>query len=202
MSWLIKHRRTNGSFRRTTRQEAAAKLTFERLEDRLCLSGSPLDPILGAPEPPLIVGGDNQPPVAIDDSYSVQQDTPTTLAVTANDFDPDGFVIPLSIVVTQAPTHGTLVLPAAGDPLPPGIVMYTPDAGYLGPDNFAYTIADNAEAVSNEAIVQLDVLPGPPPPPSPPPTEITFGNSKAKVSLIISETNFDLRLPSGAVKSL
>jgi hypothetical protein len=56
-----------------------------------------------------------------------------------------------------APTHGTLSdLNAPG-----GSVLYTPDAGYSGPDSFTYT-AHNAAGTSNSAAVTVTVLAGTP----------------------------------------
>src|SRR5262249_24004378 len=106
----------------------------------------------------------NQPPVAADDSATVQQNTPTSVFVVGNDSDPDGFIDFTSIVITQPPSHGTVALPPATPlPLPPGFVLYTPNPGYAGPDSFAYTIRDNGGAVSNQAIVRLRVVVNQPP---------------------------------------
>src|SRR5262249_15547647 len=106
----------------------------------------------------------NQPPVAADDSATVQQNTPTSVFVVGNDSDPDGFIDFTSIVITQPPSHGTVALPPATPlPLPPGFVLYTPNPGYAGPDSFAYTVRDNGGAVSNQAIVRLSVVANQPP---------------------------------------
>ncbi len=80
------------------------------------------------------VGPDNTDPVAIDDEYMVPQDTATTLDVLDNDSDPEGDTLVIADIVQ--PEHGTVTLDAAGNP------VYTPDAGYAGPDEFTYTISD------------------------------------------------------------
>ncbi|WP_164847168.1 cadherin-like domain-containing protein, partial [Neptunomonas marina] len=63
-----------------------------------------------------------------------------------------------SIVITQQPDHGTLVVNSNGT------VTYTPDTNYNGPDSFQYTIADAAGNVSNAATVNLTVTPDNDPP--------------------------------------
>ena len=38
-----------------------------------------------------------------------------------------------------------------------GLVRYTPDDNFTGPDNFTYQVADNYSAISNEGVVFIDV---------------------------------------------
>jgi parallel beta-helix repeat protein len=76
----------------------------------------------------------NQPPVAVDDTASAATDTPVTIAVLANDSDPDGD--PLTVQSVTSPAHGAAVI--NGD----GTVTYTPALHYHGADNFTYTISD------------------------------------------------------------
>ncbi len=73
-------------------------------------------------------------PVATPDA-AVVAGAPTVLAdVLANDSDPDGD--PLTLVTVSTPAHGTAVV--NGD----GRIVFTPEAGYAGPDTFTYTIRD------------------------------------------------------------
>jgi Big-like domain-containing protein/FG-GAP repeat protein/K319-like protein len=77
----------------------------------------------------------NNPPVAVNDFVSTDEDTPiTAIAVLVNDSDPDGDTISISDF-TQ-PSHGTTG--SNGD----GTLTYTPDADYNGSDSFTYTITD------------------------------------------------------------
>ena len=65
----------------------------------------------------------NDPPVAVNDSYSTNEDVTLTVpptGVAVNDLDPDGNTLTASVVT--APTHGTLTL--NGD----GSFSYTPAA--------------------------------------------------------------------------
>ena len=76
----------------------------------------------------------NQPPDAVDDSATTQQDTPVTVNVLANDTDPDGDTVTVSGAGT--PANGTAVVNGNGS------ITYTPAAGYNGPDSFSYTVRD------------------------------------------------------------
>jgi CshA-type fibril repeat protein len=75
----------------------------------------------------------NDPPVAVDDSASTNEDTPVTVPLLANDSDLDGD--PLTITAASAP-NGTVVIN------PDGTVTYTPNANFTGTDTITYTISD------------------------------------------------------------
>jgi hypothetical protein len=106
----------------------------------------------------------NDAPVAVDDGSSsspieVYQDVAnnsTAIDVLANDTDVDGTLDPASVQVTVAPLHGTIV-----GVLADGSVEYRPNVGYIGADDFNYTVADDDGAVSNEATVNIDIVPDP-----------------------------------------
>ena len=94
----------------------------------------------------------NTAPVAVNDSYSTLQDVALNIAspgVLANDSDVDGD--PLSAILVSAPSHGTLTLNANGG------FLYTPAAGYFGPDSFTYE-ANDGQANSGVATVSLTVV--------------------------------------------
>jgi hypothetical protein len=91
------------------------------------------------------VDGGNTAPVADDDSFTFDEDTPTVLDVLAGDTDADGDS--LSIVNFSAPANGTLSLVD-------GILTYTPNTDFNGSDSFTYQAFDGTEA-SNLATVSL-----------------------------------------------
>jgi hypothetical protein len=91
------------------------------------------------------VDGGNTAPVADDDSFTFDEDTPTVLDVLAGDTDADGDS--LSIVNFSAPANGTLSLDD-------GILTYKPNTDFNGSDSFTYQAFDGAEA-SNIATVSL-----------------------------------------------
>ncbi len=79
----------------------------------------------------------NRPPVAQDDALTVAMDAAATIAVLANDSDPDGNTLTVAEVGT--PAHGTASISG-------NAIIYTPAAGYAGSDSFSYTIDDGAGA--------------------------------------------------------
>jgi VCBS repeat-containing protein len=97
------------------------------------------------------VGSLNDPPAAVDDAYSVNEDG--TLQVTApgvlgNDFDVDGD--PLTAVLESGTSNGTLTLNADGS------FTYTPDPDFNGTDSFTYK-ANDGSSDSNVATVTITV---------------------------------------------
>ena len=92
---------------------------------------------------------ENLPPIAVDDvadgSGVIEID------VLANDSDPDGDAI--VVVEVTEPSNGTVVYD------PTGLVTYTPDPDYEGPDSFTYTIVDGNGGVST-ATVTVEVSAG------------------------------------------
>ncbi len=92
----------------------------------------------------------NQLPVAENDVASTQVSTPVTINVLANDFDPDGNLVPSSLTIVRQPLNGTAQIVN-------NQIVYTPQAGYLGGDSLAYTVADNDGGVSNVASVAIRV---------------------------------------------
>nr|HMN27375.1 Ig-like domain-containing protein [Caldilineaceae bacterium] len=94
----------------------------------------------------------NDAPVAADDGYLTDEDTPLTVAaaagVQANDTDIDN-PTPTALVVA-GPAHGTLTLNADGS------FSYTPAADFNGVDSFTYKLNDGG-ADSNVATVTITV---------------------------------------------
>jgi VCBS repeat-containing protein len=95
----------------------------------------------------------NDAPVAVDDSYSVNEDE--TLAIEAggplaNDTDIDGDA--LTAVLVDNPAHGTVALAEDGS------FQYTPNPDFYGSDSFTY-VASDGELESNLATVAITVEP-------------------------------------------
>ena len=94
----------------------------------------------------------NDAPVAVDDEYSVIQDTTLTVAapgVMDNDNDVDGDSLHV-VGVTVDPTHGTMAMNADGS------FIYVPDGGYIGDDSFEYNLSDSV--LEDLAVVTIHVL--------------------------------------------
>ncbi len=100
----------------------------------------------------------NDAPVAVNDSYTIVEDTVLTAngvgtnpaGVLANDTDAEGG--PLNATVVSGPSHGTLQFTAGSN----GTFVYTPDANYFGPDSFTYRNGDGF-LLSNTATVNLHI---------------------------------------------
>ena len=93
----------------------------------------PADRWLGTPGRALAAG--NKHPVALDDALVVQKDSaPVTVAVLANDFDPEGQ--PLTLISADA-ALGTAVAEADNT------VTYTPPPGISGVDTVVYSVSDD-----------------------------------------------------------
>jgi len=99
----------------------------------------------------ITVNAVNDAPVAVNDSYSTNEDTPLTVAapgVVANDADIDSAL--LTAVLVNDPQHGSVTLNANGS------FTYTPAANYFGPDSFTYK-ANDGQGDSNIATVNITV---------------------------------------------
>ena len=95
----------------------------------------------------------NTAPVAVNDAYSLNENTPLTTTVAAgllaNDTDANNDT--LTAVKVSDPTHGTLSFNANGS------FTYTPATNYIGADSFTYMASDGT-ASSNLATVNLTVV--------------------------------------------
>ncbi len=95
------------------------------------------------------MNGPNTPPVAGNDSYSMNGNTALNVAVPgvlANDIDAEGN--PLTATLVSGPANGVLTLNADGS------FSYAPDSNFTGTDSFTYKTNDGA-ADSNIATVTL-----------------------------------------------
>ncbi len=117
------------------------------------------DGVLSDPSNLVTVAAVNDPPVAVDDDYSVNENTTLSVAapgVLANDRDPDSSGALQAQLVTGA-QHGAVTL------APNGAFVYTPAANYSGWDSFYYR-AVSGGAQSNPAEVSVLVVAGNKPP--------------------------------------
>ncbi len=92
-------------------------------------------------------------PIANDNAYTAQEDKKLTVSVAqgvrANDTDPDG--LPLTITVVETTEHGVLTLKADGS------FTYQPNLNFNGTDTFTYQASDGA--LSDTATVTITVTP-------------------------------------------
>jgi hypothetical protein len=99
----------------------------------------------------LIVEPTNDAPIAALDTVVLAAGASrVAIDVVRNDFDQDGDA--LLALLSKGPAHGTLMTPTSaitpspwrygGIPDPSGLFYYTPDAGFVGTDQFTYHVTD------------------------------------------------------------
>ncbi len=90
----------------------------------------------------------NNPPVAVNDTYTINKNTTATFPVTANDYDLDGD--PLTVSIHYNAAHGNAAIVG-------GQVQYTPNLNYVGADTFGYFVCDTTNLCDN-ALVYVNIL--------------------------------------------
>jgi VCBS repeat-containing protein len=106
----------------------------------------------------IIVEALNDAPQAMDDSYIIPTGSSLNVGVSegvqANDSDVDAesssafSTLPMNATLLQGPQHGTLSFNADGS------FIYTPNAGYVGQDSFAYQLSDG---MSNSQVARATI---------------------------------------------
>ncbi|MCU7800213.1 MAG: cadherin-like domain-containing protein [gamma proteobacterium symbiont of Lucinoma myriamae] len=97
-------------------------------------------------------GTGNSAPVALDDNYSTEQDSPLSIiasGVLSNDSDADADAMTAQLVSTSS--NGSLTLNVDGS------FNYSPDTGFNGSDSFTYQAKDTVGDLSNTATVLITV---------------------------------------------
>ncbi len=100
---------------------------------------------------PITVTNVNDPPVAVDDEYQVEENQQLDVAaagVMVNDHDVDGD--PLQVITISEPANGSLILNANGS------LAYIPNFNFNQIDSFAYQLNDGTD-LSNIATVKVMV---------------------------------------------
>ena len=105
------------------------------------------------------------PPVAVNDSFSTPEDTPFTIAVLGNDSDPDGDPLTVTAIngaaiaagQTRTVSGGTVTLNVDGT------LTFNPAANYNGAAGFSYTVSDGqggtATAVVSGSVTAVNDAP-------------------------------------------
>ncbi|MCW3126417.1 MAG: outer rane adhesin like protein, partial [Bacteroidetes bacterium] len=103
-----------------------------------------------------VTGTPSTPPVAVNDSARIPQDSSVCVRVVTNDIPGTN---PIQVTSACAPAHGTNSI------APNGYICYVPTHGFFGTDSFCYTICDNSvPALCSTATVYVIVTPNPHPP--------------------------------------
>lgn len=126
----------------------------------------------------IIVEAGNNAPIANNDEATTDENTPIVIDILANDIDPDGEILSLS--VSTIPANGTVTIN------PDSTVTYSPNVGFSGTDSFTYVISDGSGGTST-AIVTIEVLPT---------------SSPSDMINELKETIDDMNLPPKIMKNL
>jgi VCBS repeat-containing protein len=127
----------------------------------------------------------NDLPVAVDDSYSLAEDTSLVVdppGVLINDNDVDGDM--LTAILESGTSHGTLALDADGS------FTYTPAANYSGDDSFIYHVSDGV-AQSDPATVDLTISPVNDAPVAADDTASTSEDTSTTIPVLINDSDID-----------
>jgi gliding motility-associated-like protein len=137
----------NGSIKYTPKKDYYGTDTFTyTVKD---VSGATSEPATVT----VIVTPVNDPPVAVNDAATTNENTAVAIAVLSNDFDVDSPLDPSSITIVTNVQHGTISINTST-----GVVTYTPTAEYVGDDKFTYTIKDSGGLLSNVATVTISMV--------------------------------------------
>ena len=99
----------------------------------------------------VIIADVQDPPVAVNDSTTTDEDTPVDIHVLANDTDPDGDDLTISNYGSFSTQGGTVDCTSAR------LCTYTPPAGFNGADTFTYTASDGRGG-TDTATVTVEVV--------------------------------------------
>lgn len=80
----------------------------------------------------------NEPPIALDDFATTNNITPVSGSLVINDYDLDSDSIVINTTQLSGPSNGTILINSDGT------YTYTPNQGYIGPDQVLYEICDTA----------------------------------------------------------
>ena len=138
----------------------------------------------------IMIASVNDPPVANDDAYSVQQNSTlalnSALGMLSNDTDLDGDA--LTAILVSEPIYGTLTLNIDGS------FTYTPTSGFDGTDSFTYKTNDGI-LDSNTATVTITIT-------VLPPTTLTVDSLPAGIQIGGEITPFSQQFSSGTTLTL
>lgn len=126
---------------------------------RICDDGTPVlcdETVVTIIVTPDFNGPNNDPPFAGDDAALTPMNVPVSGDHLVNDFDPNGDNIIINTTPISGPSNGSVVINSNGT------YTYTPNNGYVGPDQFVYEICDDGSPVlCAQATCYITVFPGP-----------------------------------------
>ena len=94
----------------------------------------------------------DSPPVAVEDTATVQAGEAVSIDVLANDSVSDGTLDKSTLLIVNGSSSGTVEIDTAA-----GIITYTHDGSTSTSDSFSYTVEDDQGELSNEATVTVSI---------------------------------------------
>uniref|UniRef100_UPI00404AAE43 Ig-like domain-containing protein n=1 Tax=Fulvivirga sp. TaxID=1931237 RepID=UPI00404AAE43 len=142
----------------------------------------------------------NQPPVADNETETTNEDQSITFSIVDGDTDVDGTIVASTIVLidpSNAANTGNSSTPLfiAGEGkyevTASGILKFTPALNFNGTSTINYTIRDNNNALSNVAVVTVNVTPVNDPPVADNETVTTNEDTPITVDVLVGDTDVD-----------
>ena len=155
---------------------------------QVCDDGNPLPAQCDNATVTVTVLPQNDPPVAVDDSETTNEDTPVTIDILTNDDDPNdplGNIDPTSVTLASTPSNGTVNINSTT-----GQATYTPNAGFHGTDIFTYQVCDDGNtlpAACDQATVTIIVNPTNDPPVAVDDTDATNEDTPVTTSVLAND---------------
>ena len=129
----------------------------------------------------------NQPPSAVDDNDTTNEDTPVTINVVPdNDSDPDAEDT-ITIDSFTQPADGSVTCTLTD-------CEYTPDPDFFGSDSFTYTICDDValpDQLCDTATVNITINPVNDPPVANPDSDTTDEDTPVTIDVLPNDTDVD-----------
>jgi hypothetical protein len=137
----------------------------------------------------------NDAPVAADDSATTDVDAAVVIEILANDTDPDGSLQPSTVTVQSAPVDGRVNIRSNT-----GEVLYTPNDGFVGADQFTYTVDDDDGASSSAATVSITVQDTSRPPTANEDEAATTADSSVVIDVLANDEDADGTLEASTLR--
>lgn len=144
----------------------------------------------------ILVDDNAFPPVAENDTVVTDEDNAVAITVLANDSDYDNDIDTASVHVITTPDFGTVSVDTNG------VITYTPNADYFGPDVFTYVVCDltNTGALCDTAQVVITVNPVPDAPFASDDSASTDEDTQVTIDVALNDTDIENDIDPSSVE--
>ena len=134
----------------------------------------------------LVINPVNDAPVANPDLATTDEEVAVSIPVLVNDVDVDNTLDGSSLILVDAPSHGTAVIEPAT-----GTIQYIPELDYNGNDSFTYQLKDQEGATSAATSVTVTVAPVNDAPVANPDVATTPEDIPVSIPVLTNDTDVD-----------